>query len=63
MFRPAKMSDALALLRTFVKGKRVFHKKDDKIIFGDVFYYKNIKTTYLVYGKVGHNSTSNNFNP
>ncbi len=44
------MSDALALLRTFVKGKREFHEEDDKIIFGDVFYYKNIKTTYLIYG-------------
>lgn len=44
------MSDALALLRTFVKGKRDFHEDEDKIIFGDVFYYKNIKTTYLIYG-------------
>lgn len=49
------MSDALALLRTYVKTKKDFHEEDDKIIFGDVFYYKNIKTTYLIYstGKDG----------
>lgn len=44
------MSDALGLLRTFVKSKKDFHEDEDKIIFGDVFYYKNIKTTYLIYG-------------
>lgn len=44
------MSDALGMLRTFVKSKKDFHEDEDKIIFGDVFYYKNIKTTYLIYG-------------
>jgi len=44
------MSDALTLLRNFVKSKKDFHEEDDKIIFGDVFFYKNVKTTYLIYG-------------
>lgn len=44
------MSDALNLLRTFVKSKKDFHEEDDKIVFCDLFYYKNTKTTYLIYG-------------
>jgi hypothetical protein len=44
------MSDALSLLRNFVKNKKEFHEDDDKIIFGDQYYPKNVKTTYLIYG-------------
>lgn len=44
------MSDALGLLRSFVKSKKDFHEDEEKIIFGEVFYYKNVKTTYLIYG-------------
>lgn len=51
------MSDALSLLRNFVKAKRDFHEEDDKIIFGDVYYPKNVKTTYLIYGFVTKQQT------
>lgn len=44
------MSDALSLLRNFVKAKKDFHEEEDKIIFGDVYYPKNVKTNYLIYG-------------
>ena len=44
------MSDALSLLRASVKAKRDFHEDDDKIIFGDLYYPKSVKTTYLIYG-------------
>ncbi|CAF0724683.1 unnamed protein product [Brachionus calyciflorus] len=44
------MSDALSLLRNFVKIKKDFYEEDDKIIFGDVYYQKNVKTNYLIYG-------------
>ena len=44
------MSDALSLLRNFVKAKKEFHEEEDKIVFGDVFYYKSVKTPYLIYG-------------
>lgn len=44
------MSDALSLLRDFVKSKKEFHEEDDKILFGDVYYPKNVKTKYLIYG-------------
>jgi hypothetical protein len=44
------MSDALGLLRSFVKNKKDFHEEDDKIVFGDMYYPKSVKTTYLIYG-------------
>jgi hypothetical protein len=44
------MSDALNLLRQFVINKKDFHEEDDKIVFGDSYYPKNIKTTYIIYG-------------
>ena len=44
------MSDALTYLRNFVKNNKEFHEEDDKIIFGDVYFNKNVKTTYLIYG-------------
>ena len=44
------MTDALSLLRNFIQTKKEIHEEDDKIIFGDVFYPKNVKTTYLIYG-------------
>lgn len=44
------MSDALSLLRHFVRNKKEFHEDDDKIVFGDVYYPKSVKTTYLIYG-------------
>lgn len=44
------MSDALSLLRNFVKNKKEFHEEEDKIVFGDVYYPKHVKTTYLIYG-------------
>lgn len=44
------MSDALTYLRNFVKSKKDFQEEDDKIIFGDIYFLKNVKTTYLIYG-------------
>jgi hypothetical protein len=44
------MSDPLTLLRNFVRDRKEFYEEDDKIIFGDVAYSKNVKTTYLIYG-------------
>lgn len=52
------MTDALSLLRNFVKIKKDFQEEDDKIIFGDVYYPKNVKTTYLIYGLADLNSPS-----
>ena len=44
------MTDALSLLRNSVKNKREFHEEDDKIVFGDLYYPKNVKTSYIIYG-------------
>lgn len=44
------MSDALSLLRNFVKNRKEFFEEDDKIVFGDVAYPKNVKTNFLIYG-------------
>ena len=46
------MSDALSLLRNFVKNRKEFFEEDDKIVFGDVAYPKNVKTNFLIYGFV-----------
>lgn len=44
------MSDPLSLLRSFVKNKKEFQIEDDKIVFDDLYYLKNVKTNYLIYG-------------
>jgi hypothetical protein len=42
--------DALSLLRNFIINKKEYQEEDDKIIFGDVFYPKDTKTNYIIYG-------------
>lgn len=44
------MSDALNTLRNYVKSKKDFTEDDERIIFQDQCYAKNIKTTYVIYG-------------
>lgn len=50
MIETTTMSDALSLLRNFVKNRKEFFEEDDKIVFGDVAYPKNVKTNFLIYG-------------
>jgi len=44
------MSDALSILRNYVKNKRDFTEDDERIIFNDQCYPKNVKTNYVIYG-------------
>jgi hypothetical protein len=42
--------DALSLLRHFLINKKEYIQDGDKIIFGDVFYPKDTKTNYVIFG-------------
>ena len=42
--------DPLSLLRNFIKNKKEYIEEGDKIIFGDVYYPKDVKTNYIIYG-------------
>jgi parafibromin len=46
------MSDALSLLRNSLINHKEFNEEEDKIVFGDVYYPKDTKTNYVIYGYV-----------
>jgi hypothetical protein len=46
------MADALSLLRQFTIEKKEYAAENDRFIFNDLAYPKDIKTNYLVYGLV-----------
>lgn len=46
----ATMADPLSLLRQYtVSGKDII-EKDERIIFGEFAWPKNVKTNYMIYG-------------
>jgi len=46
------MADALSLLRQFTIEKKEYTIENDRFLFNDLAYPKDIKTNYLVYGFV-----------
>lgn len=46
------MADALSLLRQFTIEKKDYTIENDRFVFNDLAYAKDVKTNYLVYGFV-----------
>jgi parafibromin len=46
------MADALSLLRQFTIESKEYSIENDRFVFNDLAYPKDIKTNYLVYGLV-----------
>lgn len=46
------MADALSLLRQFTIDHKDYSIENDRFVFNDLAYPKDIKTNYLVYGFV-----------
>jgi hypothetical protein len=46
------MADALSLLRQFTIENKEYTSENDRFVFNDLAYPKDIKTNYLVYGLV-----------
>jgi len=46
------MADALSLLRQFTIDNKEYTIENDRFVFNDLAYTKDIKTNYLVYGFV-----------
>jgi len=46
------MADALSLLRQFTIENKEYTFENDRFVFNDLAYPKDIKTNYLVYGFV-----------
>lgn len=46
------MADALSLLRQFTIENKEYAIDNDRFVFNDLAYQKDIKTNYLVYGLV-----------
>lgn len=44
------MADALTLLRQFTIDNKDYTIENDRFVFNDVAYPKDVKTNYLVYG-------------
>jgi hypothetical protein len=44
------MADALSLLRQFTIENKEYTIENDRFVFNDLAYPKDIKTNYLVYG-------------
>jgi hypothetical protein len=44
------MADALSLLRQFTIDNKEYTIENDRFVFNDLAYTKDIKTNYLVYG-------------
>ena len=53
------MADALSLLRQFTIDKKEYTAENDRFVFNDLAYPKDIKTNYLVYGFVSIRSSAN----
>lgn len=53
------MADALSLLRQFTIEKKEYTTENDRFVFNDLAYPKDIKTNYLVYGLVFFASSLN----
>lgn len=55
------MADAISLLRQFIIENKEFTVENDRFVFNDLAYPKDIKTNYLVYGFVVdfHGETEN----
>ena len=46
------MADAISLLRQFTIENKEYSIENDRFVFNDLAYPKDIKTNYLVYGFV-----------
>ncbi|CAF5183715.1 unnamed protein product, partial [Rotaria magnacalcarata] len=44
------MADALSLLRQFIIENKEYTTENDRFVFNDLAYMKDVKTNYLVYG-------------
>ncbi|CAF3941100.1 unnamed protein product, partial [Adineta steineri] len=54
------MADALSLLRQFTIENREYTTENDRFVFNDLAYPKDVKTNYLVYG-TGKDNTSKDY--
>jgi parafibromin len=54
------MADALSLLRQFIIENKEYTIENDRFVFNDLAYAKDIKTNYLVYG-TGKDSTPKDY--
>jgi len=56
------MADALSLLRQFTIDNKEYTIENDRFVFNDLAYTKDIKTNYLVYGFVFSFKNKNIYN-